>query len=56
MLMWLCGADGEEVGHCGRVFGGASEVEGEEVYVGCGCNSDGGEGCVEGDGGGHEGG
>ena len=32
--MWLGGADGEEACHRGRVFGGASEVEGEEVYVG----------------------
>ena len=31
VLMWMWGADGEKVGHGGRVFGGASEVEGKEA-------------------------
>ncbi len=31
VMVWMCGADGEEVSHGSRVFRGASEVKGEEV-------------------------
>ena len=31
VLMWMWSADGEEVSHSGRVFGGAGEVKGEKA-------------------------
>ncbi len=31
VVVWMCSADGEKVGHSCGVFGGAGEIESEEV-------------------------